>query len=467
MTILVGILELASRYRYGLTSRGIPMYLFRPYDETQPEYVVGCSERDTTQNRIAFVVVPAGTAIPSPPAKPRAHLARLLGPVGDLAAETTGLLEHYCPTRQLTMLPAPPADTTYDEYRQDLSAETGWITFHIDPAGCRDIDDAIAIHPESGRWAITIADAAAAVRRNTEIDRAAAAIATTFYDLNGHPVRPMLPRPISEDSASLLSGQRRRGVTYVFHPTSPTRYPPIWMLTWITVQHSFSYETFPGSAVAARLGLSARDPHDFIEQMMITYNTAAAAKLQAHGVGSGLLRVQPPTLAATVALWPPELAHLARETALYEPVDPARQAEQGHASLELPAYAHASSPLRRYADLVNQRALREIIMSGDVPAELRSTAEQAEYLNRRTQANRRWTRDLTFLTHVTPGHVQHIPILWVSPTQVWVLAWKRLLRLRHEVPEPAPLPGTEDTIQIFCDPTRRNWRQRVLTAAAT
>lgn len=463
---LVGVLELASRYRYGLTSRGVSLYLFRPYDEAQPEYIVGCSERDTTQNRIAIVDVPFGTIAPTPPAKPRANLIRLLGPVGDRESETTALLEHYCPTRQLTMLPAPPPDIRFDEYRHDLSDTTGWITFHIDPAGCRDIDDAIAFHPETGRWAITIADAAAAVQRNTEIDRAAAAIAATFYDLDGRPVRPMLPRPISEDTASLLPGQRRRGVTYIYHPTSPTRYPPIWMLSWITVQHSFSYETFPGSAVAARLGLSARDPHDFIEQMMITYNTAAAAKLQDHGAGAGLLRVQSPTLAETVALWPPTLAHLARETAVYEPVDPARQAEQGHASLELPAYAHASSPLRRYADLVNQRALRELIMTGDIPAELLSTAEQAEYLNGRTQANRRWTRDLTFLEHVTPGVVQHISVIWASPTQVWVPIWKRLIRIRHEVVT-APAPGTEDEIQIFCDPTRRNWRLRALTAAAT
>jgi exoribonuclease R len=464
---LTGVIELASRYRYGLTSRGVPLYLFRPYDEAQPEYIVGCSERDTTQNRIAIVDVPFGTAIPTPPAKPRANLIRLLGPVGDRESETTGLLEHYCPTRQLTMLPAPPADTRFDEYRHDLSAATGWITFHIDPAGCRDIDDAIAFHPETGRWAITIADAAAAVQRGTEIDRAASLIAATFYNINGHPVRPMLPCPISEDTASLLPGQRRRGVTYIYHPSSPTRYPPIWMLSWITVQHSFSYETFPRSAVAARLGLSAQDPHDFIEQMMITYNTAAAAKLQAYGAGAGLLRVQSPTLAATVALWPPALAHLARETAVYEPVDPARTDEQGHASLELPAYAHASSPLRRYADLVNQRALRELIMTGDIPAELLSTAEQAEYLNGRTQANRRWSRDLTFLEHVTPGVVQRIGVIWASPTQVWVPAWKRLLRLRHEVAEPVPIPGTEGDIQIFCDPTRRNWRQRVLTAAAT
>jgi hypothetical protein len=238
------------------------------------------------------------------------------------------------------------------------------------------------------------------------------------------------------------------------------------MLTWITVENSFSYESFVESAVAVNLGLRGRDPHDFIEQMMITYNAAAAAKLQSYGAGAGFLRVQTPTLAVTVALWPPALAHMAREAAVYEPVDPDRAAEQGHASLDLPAYAHASSPLRRYADLVNQRALREIIMSGEVPAELRSTAEQAAHLNTRTQANRRWTRDLTFLTHVTAGVVHRIHVIWISASQVWVPAWSRILRLRHDVAEPAPVPGADGEIQIFCDPTKRNWRRRVLTAAS-
>jgi hypothetical protein len=56
---IVGVLELSSKYRYGITSRGAPMYLFRPYDEAEEEgkneYIVGSTERDTSRNQIAIV----------------------------------------------------------------------------------------------------------------------------------------------------------------------------------------------------------------------------------------------------------------------------------------------------------------------------------------------------------------------------------------------------------------------------
>ena len=88
--------------------------------------------------------------------------------------------------------------------------------------------------------------------------------------------------------------------------------------------------------------------------------------------------------------------------------------------------------------------------------------ELTAHLNGRTRAARRWARDLFFLEQVTPGQVQEIDVLWVDDTRVWVPAWNRLLRLRHET---QPLrPGVRDRMRIFCDPTKRSWRKRILTA---
>jgi len=457
MPTTVGTLELASKYRYGLTSRGVPMYLFRPYDESLPEYVVGCSERDTSRNQIAIVDCPAGAAAAATE-KPRSNLLRLLGPVGDYGAERAALLEHYCPAKYKDEIPDEP-DTADDENRQILDAAHGWTVFHVDPPGCRDIDDAIAFHAQSRTWAIVIADAAAAVTQGSPVDMIARRIGSTFYDTAGYAERPMLPRATSEDTASLLPGQRRRGVALLCPPSTE----PHFALVWCTVEHSTTYESVTASPIVGPL-LAGAEPHDWIAWKMLRYNAAAARLFKDHA--TGILRTQSPADAAAVATWSavsPELAYMASEAAIY--TNACEDADQGHAGLGLAAYAHASSPLRRYADLQNQRILKALIRRPS-PA-VHTDATLATALNERQRANRRWARDLLFLDLVTPGRVHEIPVVWVDAERVWVPAWKRLLRLRHEVATPAPAPGTGDCIQIFCDPTRRNWRQRVLTAPSS
>ena len=461
---LVGVVELASKYRYGLTSRGVPLFLFQPYDEAWPALVVGSSERDLTRNRIGVVEVTPdaiatatatrsnGGFTPAPNTKIRGNLLRLLGPVGDPAAERAGLLAHYCPVRPDRHF--ADEDTADDSHREEISPQNGWLTFHIDPAGCRDVDDAMAWHADTLTWAITIADAAACVPAGGSVDETARNIGATFYDEHGTVVRPMLPPTISEESASLLPGNRRRGVTLFTDAAGAVKR---WALTWITVRHSFTYENFPGSAVATSLGLSSVDPHEWVANAMIRYNAAAADLLRK--ANTGLLRVQSPADAVAVASWPPALAHLANEAAVYEPTG--ASSIQQHSGLGLAAYCHASSPLRRYADLLNQRAIKALLGSGGVQ---HVTEDVAAHLNDRTKANRRWSRDLTFLAHVTPGKVHEIDVMWVSAGLVWVPAWSRLLRLRHDEEH---APGTEGRIQIFCDPTRRNWKRRVLTAPVT
>lgn len=455
-THLVGTLELASKYRYGLTSRGVPMYLFRPYHEDRPDYIVGCSERDTSHNQLAFVEVPSSATeavIAATTQKPRANLLRLLGPVGDPTAERAALLQHYCPTPTRPPTdPVPDPDTTDDPHRIEISAATGWTVLHVDPPGCRDIDDAIAWHPTERKWAIVIADVAAAVPPDSVYDSRAEAIGATFYDLEGRVIRPMLPPAISEDSASLLPGQRRRGVALIY-PADWSR--SAWSLCWITVAHSYSYDSFATSP--HNWMATGQEPHDWIATLMIRYNAAAASLLQAHS--TGLLRVQPPQVVAPASddTWPSTLRHLLNERATYQVADVTKAAEQGHTGLGLPAYTHASSPLRRYADLHNQRCLKQILRDPAVSPTEENT-ELADHLNNRSTANRRWTRDLTFLTHVTPGRVHIIDVIPVSPTHVWVPLWNRLLRLRHEPTEPPT------QVAIFCDPTKRNWTRRVLTA---
>ena len=211
---------------------------------------------------------------------------------------------------------------------------------------------------------------------------------------------------------------------------------------------TYTYESVVGTPIATHLEAvfgPSKDPHIWIENAMIRYNAAAAALLISKG--QGLLRVQPESPETTH----PEIAHLLKEAASYETTD---IKEKRHASLGLPAYCHASSPLRRYADLVNQRALYSIIGSMD------GQKLVAAHLNDRMKAARRFSRDLTFLTHVTPGRVHEIDVIVMTEGKAYVPLWGRIIRLKHEVTEEH---GRQIRIQIYCDPTQRNWKQRVLT----
>ena len=443
--MIVGTLELTSKYRYGFTTRGAPMYLFVPYDETLPQCIVGSSHRDLTRNQIGLITL---DSVPTPSTeKPRGTLVRLLGPVGDSDAERMAILYQHCPeaTKSSKKLNASidssdkSEKTEKSENRIEISAATGWKVFHVDPPGCRDIDDAMAFHPEKG-WAITIADAAAAVLPDTPTDIRAKSIGATFYDTHGTVVHPMLPSYISEDTSSLLPGCARLGITLMESGE--------FVLSRITVAESYTYESIEGNPL-----LEGAEPHAWIEQAMIRYNTAVAQLLRKHS--TGILRTQSAGDADKMAHWSsidPALRFMAMEAASYVCANPLEI--QSHASLNLEAYCHASSPLRRYADLVNQRCLKHILC-GDIQ---NTDTLLPEHLNQRMKANRRYSRDILFLEKVIPGRIHIIDVVWLSDTQVWVSDWKRILRIRHIPTVQSP------SIAIFCDPTKRNWKQRILTA---
>ena len=116
--MIIGVLELASKYKYGLTSRGAPLYLFKPYDPAIPDHVVGCSHRDTTINQIAIVE----TSHQESGQKVRGLLHRLIGPVGDMTAEKEALLLFYNPAAKRRVDTIPDPDSRYDTERQELSA---------------------------------------------------------------------------------------------------------------------------------------------------------------------------------------------------------------------------------------------------------------------------------------------------------------------------------------------------------
>ena len=94
--------------------------------------------------------------------------------------------------------------------RRDL---TELPTFTVDPATARDFDDAVSARREGDgvRLWVHIADVAAHVKPDSELDREASTRANSTYVPGS--VEPMLPLPLSSDACSLGPGVERLAVT--------------------------------------------------------------------------------------------------------------------------------------------------------------------------------------------------------------------------------------------------------------
>ena len=178
-----GILELNSRIKYGLTSKNVPIYLFRPLDTKLGLCIVGSSHRDISTNVLAL----ADVSEFNKKELTRGNLVRIIGKCGDYAAEKEANLCRYSTVNwkgfDLSKIKVPEMEPpTIDGY-----------TFNIDPIGCEDIDDVFTVG-ENGYYYITIADVGAWFDKNpdNEFISKAAELGQTYYT-NGSVVAPLLP----------------------------------------------------------------------------------------------------------------------------------------------------------------------------------------------------------------------------------------------------------------------------------
>ena len=90
MSMIPGILELNSKTKYGMSSRNVPSYLFRPLDTSLGLCIVGCSRKDTTSNVLALINVEHWSEDLT-----KGNLTEIVGKCGDMKAEELALLYQY------------------------------------------------------------------------------------------------------------------------------------------------------------------------------------------------------------------------------------------------------------------------------------------------------------------------------------------------------------------------------------
>jgi exoribonuclease R len=456
-----GVLETNSKTIYGHSSRGTKLFLFHPHDRKYPPFRVGSASRDLNTNQIGLIEFMDWDEFET---LPRGNLLRILGPCGDLGAEREALRYEYSNPKLAKLL----FDVQDDDIRSRPLLKG--FTFNIDPDGCRDIDDVLSLRNVSeSQWefVITISDVAAHIVDGSEGDRHACQLGETLYQ-NSEAAVPMLPPALSEMAFSLRPQELHTGISLFCIWNTETGQLTVgeFQETQFKNNQTYTYETvsnateFPLSIlkqiVAFLHGSPTEDSHEWVAEAMLLYNKQVALKLLEHKVG--LLRAHEAPDAERLTQFTaihPDLQYMAYTAAKYVPTAD----HVIHAGLGSVPYCHASSPIRRYADLVNQRNLKAILKG--IPLEPTSPSI-AEHLNGIQKQMRAHERSLFFLEHVaqTPsGTVEGFVMSCTEDkTKVYIPSWKHVIR----VDAGAYSIGQSMGLEYYVDLSKPHWDQRIL-----
>ena len=420
-----------------MTSRNVPMYLFRPLNPKQPLFVVGCSQPNLYVNLLALV-----EPYDMNQRIPRGNIVQILGPCGDWNAERKAIQWTHRPHKppKIDGGLTPPSG----EGRLDLR---GFRTLHVDPPGCVDVDDCITFMDNG--FAVTIADVGAWVAANPVLE-AFAAQGETLYE-GGRAVRPLFPIELSEGTFSLLRGEDRFGVSIVYENGKH----PYWTRSIVRVTESYTYEDvwqmreLKLAAQCAKGWIVGDDPHEWIESLMVSYNSFMAEELIR--VSKGVFRGHSAPNVERMERYQsicPEASRLAESSAVYQSFTD----RTPHWGLKLDAYAHTTSPIRRWADVHNQ-----LVLLGKDPV------EPIESLNLLNKATKKYERDLFFLTQLQTPRVMVGTVLEVQQekSKVWVTDWQRTVTVRTTEFE----AGTHVVLDYYLDMNQPTWKTRMVIRA--
>jgi exoribonuclease R len=469
--LLVGTLDVKSKYVYGMSSRGVSQYLFTPYNESYPPFIVGCSTKDKSTNKIVLVKI----GVWAQDSKfPHGDLVNTLGNCGDFLTEAKALYWQYSPWTLKKELQIP--STTAVLPRTNKIDITKHYTINIDPAGCKDIDDVITIYKEGDATilVISIADCADVVDCGGLIDEHACKVGQSLYS-EFLPPRNMLPANLSEDVLSLIPGQTRYAVSLFVCIIDSEIVSTEFKETVLINKASFSYENVQKNAppeftkkirkAADIIGCSdLEDPHKWVESFMIYYNSMAAITLYERNVG--IFRGQKESQIEKLENYEnicPELAHEAAQFTKVNGILP-------HYSLGLDKYCYATSPIRRYVDIVNQRYLKSIIhheweyllyVNQDRDGRL------IETLNACQKAAKRHSRDDFLLKQIAenPEKIVKGIVFSVSDDdmkiRVYIPEWKRIISVRGEN-HLAFDEEDEVSLRYYYNPNQTSWKNRIV-----
>ena len=437
--MIPGILRLSSKIKYGMTSRNIPIYLFNPLNKEYGPCIVGCSAKETT-NVLALINVEKWES----EKLTRGNLVKILGKCGELVAEENALFYQYSSVAWKPTQPEALVEPSFDEHPL-----VHGYTINIDPEGCRDIDDAITFG-DDGYMYIVIADVAAWYPNNEKIFEHAQKIGQTMYK-NGEIVSSLLPSNL-QTQCSLLPGERRRGIALKFKWQDNCLKDISFQKISVVNSKTFTYDSIYSSSyklvlkdIASHLAKrELYDSHEWIQELMIFYNCEVAKLLISKE--RGILRAQKQPDSKRLegyAKIGADFEFLANKAAFYVP----SHTKETHWCMSK-EYCHATSPIRRFADIVNQMVVRN---------DWNMFEPDVEILNKRCIHTKKYERDIFFVHAVLKSSNRVVKATVLSDHRVWVPEWKKLVTCKNEFS-----PGTTGTLHYSLDMNQPTWKSRMV-----
>jgi exoribonuclease R len=361
---IVGILHLNNNQKYGFTKKNVPFIKFTSLSGKYPNYIVPSKSKE---KRAMYCVIKFNKWETNNK-HPIGQIEYLLGPVGDMDCEIEALLfktNVYPRKSKFKYLELNSLDEECIDYK----------TFSIDPIGCKDIDDAIH-YKELYDGKIEIGIHIANVSRFVD------SWDTNFFSsvyLKKRQIN-MLDESHSFGKCSLGHGEKKRALSLILKFNGYILEGYEFKET-IIKNNALSYQDVEkmisdcsGGAVyklweftsmmKSSLELSATK---MVEYYMLFYNKCVAETLYKYDSQTILRthKVIKTDLEVSDERFESYLHRINQNAAEYQ-IDPK---ETWHQDLEMEFYTHATSPIRRYVDIINQKNIINYLANREIVVE--------------------------------------------------------------------------------------------------
>jgi exoribonuclease R len=371
---IAGELELYSKYSFKPNKRGTPAYIFTPVLKNYPKFLVHSNLKRTYQTNIFITIDVQNWEKKSK--FPNGNIKKIIGPIDDNNCAQELLLYKYNLDNKNIKCNFKGITKDFLELQNQAKKDRVVISdkiISIDPEKCQDIDDAFTIKVVENymHLMIHISDVYYLMKHFNLLEKYPFYTNFTSIYLKNK-INHMLPLVISSKYGSLLENEERLMLTLnIVYDCSSNQINEIkFMKTYGKITKNYSYENYPKrinkyfdtiekiyQLVTNKQININNDSHKFIEALMIIYNCQFSKYLLHEKLNNKkeirpIFRVQDFKHYSVNNNYDDGLKKFLKlinsNSALYS------YKQLGHQTLDISNYTHATSPLRRIVDLMNQ-----------------------------------------------------------------------------------------------------------------